>query len=199
MGLSSNLTASVTAGVKGVSASVGASVGGVSSSLIGGVVDAASRATNGDHVMRGRDVFNSNLGAMYVRIDGKMRRVFELKEISAELENVKEEIMLINDVMTKHKVVACKGTGSFTIYTGVPEYAQILRKFIDQHINTYFEVTFQMLDPESSHGPRIVTLRDVCVDKTVLGHLNVENGILDEQMDITFDDYYISEDFVSWM
>ena len=33
-----------------------------------------------------------------------------------------------------------------------------------------------------------------CVEVSV----NVENGILDEQMDFTFDDYYISEDFNSW-
>ena len=151
------------------------------------------------HVLRGRDVYNSNLGEAWLTIDGRKRRIFELREISAELENVKEDVMIINDVMRKHKVVACNGSGSFQIYTGVPDYAQILRNFIDNHINIYFEITFEINDPESSNGRRCITLRDVCVDKTVLGRLSVENGILEEDMSMTFDEYVITEDFKSYM
>ena len=151
------------------------------------------------HVLRGRDVYNSNLGEAWLTINGRKRRIFELREISAELENVKEEVMIINDVMCKHKVVACKGSGSFQIYTGVPDYASILRNFIDNHINIYFEITFEINDPESSNGRRCITLRDVCVDKTVLGRLSVENGILQEDMSMTFDEYVITEDFKSYM
>ena len=173
-----------------------------STSGVGAVVDAniALGVGAGSHrVLRGRDVYNSNLGEAWLTINGKRRRIFELRNISAEIENMKEEVMIINDVMCKHKVVACKGSGSFNIYTGVPEYAQILRNFIDNHINIYFEITFEINDPESSNGRRCVTLRDVCVDKTILGQLNVENGILEEDMSMTFDEYVITEDFTSFM
>lgn len=151
------------------------------------------------HVLRGRDVYNSNLGEAWLTIEGKKRRIFELREISAELENRKEDIQIINDVMTKHKVVACNGSGSFRIYTGVPEYAQILRNFIDNHINIYFEITFEINDPESSNGRRCITLKDVCVDKTILGRLSTDNGILEEDMSMTFDEYEITDDFKSYM
>lgn len=173
-----------------------------STSGVGAVVDAniaLGVGAGSHHVLRGRDVYNSNLGEAWLTINGKRRRIFELRNISAEIENVKEEVMIINDVMCKHKVVACKGSGSFNIYTGVPEYAQILRNFIDNHINIYFEITFEINDPESSNGRRCVTLRDVCVDKTILGQLNVENGILEEDMSMTFDEYVITEDFTSFM
>lgn len=173
-----------------------------STSGVGSTVDVnASVGVNvgSHHVLRGRDVYNSNLGEAWLTIDGRKRRIFELREISAELENVKEDVMIINDVMRKHKVVACNGSGSFQIYTGVPDYAQILRNFIDNHINIYFEITFEINDPESSNGRRCITLRDVCVDKTVLGRLSVENGILEEDMSMTFDEYVITEDFKSYM
>lgn len=172
-----------------------------STSGVGSVdVNAAVGVNLGSHhVLRGRDVYNSNLGEAWLTIDGRKRRIFELREISAELENVKEDVMIINDVMRKHKVVACNGSGSFQIYTGVPDYAQILRNFIDNHINIYFEITFEINDPESSNGRRCITLRDVCVDKTVLGRLSVENGILEEDMSMTFDEYVITEDFKSYM
>ena len=163
------------------------------------VNNAAGVNLGSHHVLRGRDVYNSNLGEAWLTIDGRKRRIFELREISAELENIKEDVMIINDVMRKHKVVACNGSGSFNIYTGVPDYAQILRNFIDNHINIYFEITFEINDPESSNGRRCITLRDVCVDKTVLGRLSVQNGILEEDMSMTFDEYVITEDFKSYM
>ena len=156
------------------------------------------KTVTSNNVIRGRDVLNSNLGTAYIEINGRMRRIFELRNISATVEMVKEDVMLINDVMCKHKCVAARGSGSFEIYTGVRDYSTMIRSYINTHKGLYFTITFEMYDPESTRGRRNVTLYDCLIDQHVLGMLNTENGILSEEMGFTFDEYNINEDFVAY-
>ena len=153
------------------------------------------KTVTSNNVIRGRDVLNSNLGTAYIEINGRM---FELRNISATVEMVKEDVMLINDVMCKHKCVAARGSGSFEIYTGVRDYSTMIRSYINTHHGLYFTITFEMYDPESTRGRRNVTLYDCLIDQHVLGMLNTENGILSEEMGFTFDEYNINEDFVAY-
>jgi len=151
--------------------------------------------TSDTAVLRGRDVLNSNLGTAYLEINGVRRRIFELKEISATIEQRKEEVQLINDVLTKHKCLSSNGSGNFTIYSGVPDYSQMIRNYIDTHKGLYFVITFDMDDPESNRGRRSVTLYDCLIDQHQLGRLSTESTVLDETMDFTFDNYNINTDF----
>lgn len=185
---------------------------GVLSSGIGGVnavnnlVDSIKRAsekgkgvegamTADTAVLRGRDVLNSNLGTAYLEINGVRRRIFELKEISATINQNKAEVQLINDVLTKHKCLSSNGTGNFTIYSGVPDYSQMIKNYINTHKGLYFVITFEMNDPESTRGRRCVTLYDCLIDQHQLGRLSTDSSVLDETMDFTFDNYNINTDF----
>ena len=185
----------------GVSASAALSaMGNLGSSIgAGGGAGASASAsvtmTSDTAVMRGRDVLNSNLGTAYLEIDGVRRRIFELKEISATIEQRKEEVQLINDVMTKHKCLASNGSGEFTIYSGVPDYSQMIKNYIATHKGLYFVITFDMHDPESNRGRRSVTLYDCLIDQHQLGRLSTESTVLDETMGFTFDNYTINTDF----
>lgn len=193
--------------LKGVGASIGALGDAVGSA--GRAADSARRlAGKSDNTsatrsigagsassMRGRDVLNSNLGYAYIEIDGIRRLIFELQDISAVIEQRKEDVQLINDVMTKHKAVASNGSGSFTIYTGVPDYSTMISKYIKTHKGLYFTVTMTMDDPESRCGRRTVVLRDCLIDSHSLGRLSIESTVLNEEMGFTFDDYEIIEDF----
>lgn len=189
----------------------GASMG-VLSSGIGGVnavnnlVGAIKRAgeqgggvpgamTSDTAVIRGRDVLNSNLGTAYLEINGVRRRIFELKEISATINQNKAEVQLINDVLTKHKCLSSNGTGNFTIYSGVPDYSQMIKNYINTHKGLYFVITFEMNDPESTRGRRCVTLYDCLIDEHQLGRLSTDSTVLDETMNFTFDNYNINTDF----
>lgn len=157
--------------------------------VLGDLVD------NRAQVLRGCDVLNSNLGEAYIKINGKVRRIFELRDISANVEQQKESVQLINDVMTKHKCVASNGSGEFTVYSGAPDYSQMIRSYIDTHKGLYFTIKFRMFDPESRRGARTVVLHDCLIDTHVLGRLSTESSILDEQMGFTFDEYTVMEDF----
>lgn len=146
-------------------------------------------------VIRGRDVLNSNLGTAYLEINGVRRRIFELKEISATINQNKAEVQLINDVLTKHKCLSSNGTGNFTIYSGVPDYSQMIKNYINTHKGLYFVITFEMNDPESTRGRRCVTLYDCLIDEHQLGRLSTDSVVLDETMNFTFDNYNINTDF----
>lgn len=182
------------------SGAAGAAISASTGNTSAGISASVSKSGSNQQFLRGRDVLNSNLGHAYIEYQNDQgvlvrRQIFELRDISATIEQVKEEVMLINDVMCKHKLVACKGSGSFTIYTGVPDYSSMIRSYINTHRGAYFTITFDMDDPESTRGRRSVTLKDVLIDQHQLGRLSVQNGILDEEMSMTFDEYQINEDF----
>ena len=189
----------------------GASMGVLSSGIggvnaVNGLVESIERAaqkgrgvegamTSDTVVIRGRDVLNSNLGTAYLEINGVRRRIFELKEITATINQNKEEVQLINDVLTKHKCLSSNGSGNFTIYSGVPDYSQMIQNYIKTHKGLYFVITFEMNDPESNRGRRSVTLYDCLIDQHQLGRLSTDSTVLDETMDFTFDNYNINTDF----
>ena len=52
------------------------------------------KTVTSNNVIRGRDVLNSNLGTAYIEINGRMRRIFELRNISATVEMVKEDVKI---------------------------------------------------------------------------------------------------------
>ena len=66
------------------------------------------KTVTSNNVIRGRDVLNSNLGTAYIAINGRMRRIFELRNISATVDTVKEDAMLTNDLTCKHKSAAAR-------------------------------------------------------------------------------------------
>lgn len=179
-------------------------IGGVNAvnNLVGAIKRAGEQGggvpgamTSDTAVIRGRDVLNSNLGTAYLEINGVRRRIFELKEISATINQNKAEVQLINDVLTKHKCLSSNGTGNFTIYSGVPDYSQMIKNYINTHKGLYFVITFEMNDPESTRGRRCVTLYDCLIDQHQLGRLSTDSSVLDETMDFTFDNYNINTDF----
>lgn len=179
-------------------------IGGVNAvnNLVGAIKRAGEQGggvpgamTSDTAVIRGRDVLNSNLGTAYLEINGVRRRIFELKEISATINQNKAEVQLINDVLTKHKCLSSNGTGNFTIYSGVPDYSQMIKNYINTHKGLYFVITFEMNDPESTRGRRCVTLYDCLIDEHQLGRLSTDSVVLDETMNFTFDNYNINTDF----
>lgn len=179
-------------------------IGGVNAvnNLVGAIKRAGEQGggvpgamTSDTAVIRGRDVLNSNLGTAYLEINGVRRRIFELKEISATINQNKAEVQLINDVLTKHKCLSSNGTGNFTIYSGVPDYSQMIKNYINTHKGLYFVITFEMNDPESTRGRRCVTLYDCLIDEHQLGRLSTDSTVLDETMNFTFDNYNINTDF----
>lgn len=183
---------------------LGSGIGGVNAvnNLVGAIKRAGEQGggvpgamTSDTAVIRGRDVLNSNLGTAYLEINGVRRRIFELKEISATINQNKAEVQLINDVLTKHKCLSSNGTGNFTIYSGVPDYSQMIKNYINTHKGLYFVITFEMNDPESTRGRRCVTLYDCLIDEHQLGRLSTDSTVLDETMNFTFDNYNINTDF----
>lgn len=190
MGFDINTGASAAFSAMGsVSTSVGMGMGASASGA------ATVNMTADTAVLRGRDVLNSNLGTAYLEINGVRRRIFELKEITATINQNKEEVQLINDVLTKHKCLSSNGSGNFTIYSGVPDYSQMIQNYIKTHKGLYFVITFEMNDPESNRGRRSVTLYDCLIDQHQLGRLSTDSTVLDETMDFTFDNYNINTDF----
>lgn len=141
------------------------------------------------------DVLNSNTGDMYFVIDGVVRRAAELRSITASLETSIEEFRFLHDMMHRHKGVGLKGSGSMTIYTGTPEFLNLVDDFKTSFKNQRFQIISYTNDPESSRGMRVIRLTDVLLNGIELLKHDTNDGILDQEINFNFDGYEIITNF----
>ena len=68
-------------------------------------------------------------------------------------------------------------------------------KYAKEGKDTYFDVTIVNNDPTSTIGKQTVVLYNCNVDSLILAKLNTDAETLDEDIDFTFDDFDILDEF----
>ena len=139
--------------------------------------------------VRATDTISAKEGVAYVTIDGNMHEALYVKNVEAKIEKQKVELHLLGHRMTKHKTVGMTGSGTLTIYYMTPYYRQMVEKYKDTGVETYFELTLKNEDPESTVGANTQTLHDVSIDSVTLAKFDLDGEVLDEEVPFTFDDY----------
>ena len=69
-------------------------------------------------------------------------------------------------------------------------------KYVKEGVDTYFKLTFTNEDPTAENtGKQVITLIDVNLDDAEIAKLDTEATFLDQQMNFTFSDIDMSEEF----
>lgn len=145
--------------------------------------------------LRATDTLSAKEGKAYVTIDGIMHEAFYAKNIEATITKNKVEVKIVGQRMTKHKTVGITGAGTFNIFYVSPFYRQMMEKYKDTGVDTYFTMTINSEDPESTVGTNSVTLYDVNIDSSLLAKFDQDGDILTEDVPFTFDDYNQNTNF----
>lgn len=124
-----------------------------------------------------------------------VEELFYGKSCEAKCEINKTEVKTLGKRGSQHKPNGWNGTGTLTIYTAT----SIFRKMAIQYMKTgkpvYFDLTVINDDPGSSIGPQTVLLKDCTLNSVIMTKFDVESEVLDEQMDFTFDDADLLDEF----
>lgn len=122
--------------------------------------------------------------------------LFYGKSCEAKVEINKTEVKTLGKRGSQHKPNGWNGTGTLTIYYATSIFRKMVMNYIKTGKPVYFDLTVINVDPASTIGTQTVLLKDCTLNSAILAKFDVESEVMDEQMDFTFDDADLLDEFV---
>ncbi|WP_429968139.1 phage tail tube protein [Enterococcus sp. AZ046] len=146
--------------------------------------------------LKAGDVISGREGTAFMTIDGRNIPMFWLKNIEAKVELIKTEVPVLGKRMNQQKVTGANGTGSMTIHKVTSEFAAIGINYLKSGKIPDITIKITNDDPNSTIGRQSTLISDVIFDSIVIAKLDIESETLDEDVDFTFADADLLDQFV---
>lgn len=121
--------------------------------------------------------------------------MFWAKNLEATAEINKTEVYTLGKRGAQNKPNGWSGSGSMTIYYVTSLFRKMVLQYIKTGVPVYFDMMITNVDPGSSIGAQTVILKDCSLNSVVVAKLDVETELLDENVEFTFDDIDVLEEF----
>ncbi len=151
--------------------------------------------TKDNAVMLAKDTLSAALAECYVTIDGRRYNFMQAINLEAKFEKTKTEVPILGKPGKGNKATGWKGTGSATFHYNVSIFRKMMLDYKNTGADTYFEMQIINEDPTSAAGRQEIILLDCNIDGGVLAKFDADGEYLDEEMDFTFDDFSMPEEF----
>ncbi len=145
--------------------------------------------------LRAGDTISGQEGKATAKIDGNIQDLFFIKSLEASFEKNKAEIRALGKRGTQHKGTGWAGSGSLNMYYVSTLFRNLALKYAKEGVDTYFDITVVNNDPTSTVGKQTVVLYNCNIDSVILAKLDTESDALEEDIDFTFDDFDILDEF----
>lgn len=150
---------------------------------------------NAIRTMQAKDVVASKLATAYITIDGNRYLLFQAKKFSAKYKKTKKEVPILGWPTKGHKATGGEGTGSMTIYANTPLFNDMIKKYQQTGVDTYFDVQVTNHDPTSAAGRQTIIYKDCNIDEVQLSAFDADGDWLEQDIDFTFEDCEYPEKF----
>lgn len=145
--------------------------------------------------LKAPDVISGKEGRAYAVIDGNVEELFYAKSIEARVEKSKSEIRTLGRRATQHKATGWSGTGTMTLYYLSPVFRRMVLDYVRTGRDVYFTLQVINEDPASAAGRQTAVLKECNINSVVLAKLDVGADELDEEVEFTFSDFDLPEQF----
>ena len=146
-------------------------------------------------IIQAEDTINGREGVATAEIDGRVIELMELSNITATMEKNKTEFKAMGQRNTQNKATGWSGTGSATVRYVSSRWSKLMEKYAKTGKDTYFTIVITNDDPGSKAGKQIVQLLGCNLDSIDLAKLDVDTEILDQDINFTFSDFNILNEF----
>lgn len=124
-----------------------------------------------------------------------VENLFFAKNLEGSCEITKTAIKTLGKRGEQHKPTGWTGSGSMTIYYITSLFRKMMLDYIKKGVLPYFDITVTNSDPSSSVGAQTTVLKNCSLDSVILAKFDVDAEVLDEDIDFTFDDAEILDEF----
>lgn len=141
------------------------------------------------------DVLASNSGSVILTINGKNKKVAELKEFEAKLEGNVEEVNLLGRRQKGHKMTSVEGTGSMTLYHVSSDFLKMYTEWLNGGPYPTISLTVTTEDSGTSAKKQVVQLTGVVLEAATIASMSADDGLLEQEVDFKFDGQEIIQAF----
>lgn len=145
--------------------------------------------------LRAGDVISGQEGTAQAIINGQVENLFMIRSLEATIEKQKESIRTLGRRGEQSKAAGWSGTGSMTVYYVSSLFRKLMLDYVKNGRDIYFDIIVTNEDPTSTIGRQTVALHGCNMDSVAAMKLDTEATALDEDMDFTFDDVDLIEEF----
>lgn len=146
-------------------------------------------------VMAAKDTISASLAECFVTIEGNRYNFMQAISLEANFEKNKTEVPILGKTGKGNKATGWKGTGSATFHYNTSIFRALMKRYKDTGEDVYFDIQITNSDPTSSVGRQTVILKDCNIDGGLLAEFDADAEYLDEDMDFTFEDFDMPEEF----
>ena len=146
-------------------------------------------------VMHAKDTVSASLAECYVTIEDKRYNLMQAINLEANFEKNKTEVPILGKTGKGNKATSWTGTGSATFHYNTSVFRMLMYRYKETGQDVYFDIQVTNEDPTSSVGRQTVILKDCNVDGGILAKFDADAEYLDEDLDFTFEDFEIPEQF----
>lgn len=145
--------------------------------------------------MHAKDSVSGSLAECFITIEGNRYNFMQAINLEASVEKTKTEVPILGKTGKGNKTTGWKGSGSATFHFNTSIFRKLLYRYKSTGQDVYFDIQVTNEDPTSSVGRQTVILKDCNIDNGILTKFDAKADYLDEDMDFTFEDFELPEEF----
>ncbi|NUU78538.1 phage tail tube protein [Paenibacillus xylanilyticus] len=138
--------------------------------------------------LKASDTISGQEGRAYATINGQTEEMFYVKTLEATVEKQKAEVKTLGRRGVQHKATGWSGSGFMTIFYTTSRFRELMLQYMQNGVDTYFDIEVTNEDPSSTIGKQTVTLKGVNLDSVIMASLDTEAEALEEEVSFTFED-----------
>ena len=142
------------------------------------------------------DIISGQEGTAIANIDGRVRELFEVKNLAATITKKKSAVRTLGKRGDQHKSSGWSGSGSMTYFNVTSEWVGLITRYIKTGVDVYFDMIIINEDPSSNAGRQEVTLYRCNINNLDVAKLDVDADYLDVSCNFTFEDCDLQQSFL---
>ena len=146
-------------------------------------------------VMNAKDSVAASLAECYVTIEGRRLNFMQAINLEATFNKDKTKVPILGKPGKGNKSTGWDGEGSTTFHYNTSIFRKLALRYKETGEDVYFDIQLTNEDPTSSVGRQTVILKDCNMDSSILAKFDADGEYLDEDMDFTFEDFELPEEF----
>lgn len=146
-------------------------------------------------VMNAKDSVAASLAECYVTIEGRRLNFMQAINLEATFNKNKTKVPILGKPGKGNKSTGWDGEGSATFHYNTSIFRKLALRYKETGEDVYFDIQLTNEDPTSSVGRQTVILKDCNMDSSILAKFDADGEYLDEDMDFTFEDFEMPEEF----
>lgn len=148
-----------------------------------------------NRIIQAEDCVNGREGVATVVIDNEVIELMELANINITVEKNKSEFKAMGTRNTQNKTTGWSGKGSANVRYVSTRWAKMVSDYVKTGKDTYFTIVVTNEDPGSATGKQTIQILGCNIDSLDIAKLDIDADILDQDIDFTFDDFNILDEF----